>query len=108
MLFRSRGLLVAGLVTGCVYAGAAMCWSLLGGAAGGRFPRLDAAAAAAHDAAARVLPAWVPLPPRYDRLQAVDAEELGGAMTEKLAELFDESPAALPVFTPRRKAAGAR
>jgi cobaltochelatase CobT len=38
----------------------------------------------------------------------VDAEELGGAMTEKLAELFDESPAAMPVFTPRRKAAGAR
>ena len=38
----------------------------------------------------------------------VDAEELGGAMTEKLAELFDETPRAMPVFTPRRKAAGAR
>ena len=35
---------------------------------------------------------------RYYRraVTIVDAEQLGGAMTEKLAELFDEQPAALP------------
>jgi cobaltochelatase CobT len=43
----------------------------------------------------------------------VDAEELGGAMTEKLAELFDESSTPIappqPVRGPRRMAsAGAR
>jgi cobaltochelatase CobT len=40
---------------------------------------------------------------RYYRraLTIVDAEELGGAMTEKLAELFDEEPTAEPV-TARR------
>jgi cobaltochelatase CobT len=36
----------------------------------------------------------------------VDAEELGGAMTEKLAELFDETPQAVPQFGRRRKVAG--
>jgi cobaltochelatase CobT len=36
----------------------------------------------------------------------VDAEELGGVMTEKLAELFDETPQAVPQFGRRRKAAG--
>jgi cobaltochelatase CobT len=35
----------------------------------------------------------------------VDAEELGGAMTEKLAELFEDKPAAKPSRTPRRRAA---
>ncbi len=34
----------------------------------------------------------------------IDAEELGGAMTEKLAELFEEDSAAAPV----RMAAGGR
>ena len=47
---------------------------------------------------------------RYYRraVTIVDAEELGGAMTEKLAELFDESapvPPALPSRPVRRKAA---
>jgi cobaltochelatase CobT len=44
---------------------------------------------------------------RYYRraVTIVDAEELGGAMTEKLAELFDESvePAPLPARAPRRR-----
>ena len=39
-------------------------------------------------------------------LTIVDAEELGGAMTEKLAELFDESTTktepAKPVRSPKR------
>ncbi|HVY21678.1 MAG TPA: cobaltochelatase subunit CobT [Bauldia sp.] len=41
---------------------------------------------------------------RYYRraVTIVDAEELAGAMTEKLAELFDERPAAAPVRRPRR------
>jgi cobaltochelatase CobT len=45
---------------------------------------------------------------RYYRraVTIVDAEELGGAMTEKLAELFDDQ--AVPVPEPRRKRAGAR
>ncbi len=45
---------------------------------------------------------------RYYRraVTIVDAEELGGAMTEKLAELFEESAAPPPVRQPRR--AGAR
>jgi cobaltochelatase CobT len=33
----------------------------------------------------------------------VDAEELGGAMTEKLAELFDESTTPEPRTTVRRR-----
>ncbi len=43
---------------------------------------------------------------RYYRraVTIVDAEELGGAMTEKLAELFDETPAAAPSRAPRRAA----
>jgi len=36
----------------------------------------------------------------------VDAEELGGAMTEKLAELFDEHAAAPP--QPNRRAGAPR
>ncbi len=46
---------------------------------------------------------------RYYRraVTIVDAEELGGAMTEKLAELFDETPAAAPTRQPRRAAAPA-
>ena len=43
---------------------------------------------------------------RYYRraVTIVDAEELGGAMTEKLAELFDESVALPPVsFGVRRR-----
>jgi cobaltochelatase CobT len=45
---------------------------------------------------------------RYYRraVTIVDAEELGGAMTEKLAELFEESAGPPPVRQPRR--AGAR
>ncbi len=41
---------------------------------------------------------------RYYRraVTIVDAEELGGAMTEKLAELFDEKPAAAPARGRRR------
>jgi cobaltochelatase CobT len=41
---------------------------------------------------------------RYYRraVTIVDAEELGGAMTEKLAELFDERPQAAPRQVPRR------
>jgi hypothetical protein len=36
----------------------------------------------------------------------VDAEELGGAMTDKLAELFDEQgPAEPPMPNPRRRVA---
>ena len=47
---------------------------------------------------------------RYYRraVTIVDAEELGGAMTEKLAELFDENaptPSAVPARPARRKAA---
>ncbi|HEX2137230.1 MAG TPA: cobaltochelatase subunit CobT [Microvirga sp.] len=44
---------------------------------------------------------------RYYRraVTIVDAEELGGAMTEKLAELFEEKAAAPPrAFAPRRRA----
>jgi len=43
---------------------------------------------------------------RYYRraVTIVDAEELGGAMTDKLAELFDEHAAAEPWRPPRRKA----
>ena len=43
---------------------------------------------------------------RYYRraVTIVDAEELGGAMTEKLAELFDETPPEVPVREPRRPA----
>jgi cobaltochelatase CobT len=33
----------------------------------------------------------------------VDAEELGGAMIEKLAELFDEEPEADPIRRPQRR-----
>jgi cobaltochelatase CobT len=33
----------------------------------------------------------------------VDAEELAGAMTEKLAELFDEQAAAQPARRPTRR-----
>ena len=42
---------------------------------------------------------------RYYRraVTIVDAEELGGAMIEKLAELFDEAPAAEPVRRPHRR-----
>jgi cobaltochelatase CobT len=42
---------------------------------------------------------------RYYRraVTIVDAEELGGAMTDKLAELFDETPAAEPRRPQRRK-----
>jgi cobaltochelatase CobT len=42
---------------------------------------------------------------RYYRraVTIVDAEELGGVMTEKLAELFEEQAAAEPVRQPRRK-----
>jgi cobaltochelatase CobT len=42
---------------------------------------------------------------RYDRraVTIVDAEELGGAMTEKLAELFDEHQAAEPQRGPARR-----
>jgi cobaltochelatase CobT len=44
---------------------------------------------------------------RYYRraVTIVDAEELGGAMTEKLAELFDEEAPAEPRPTPRRRVA---
>jgi cobaltochelatase CobT len=46
---------------------------------------------------------------RYYRraVTIVDAEELGGVMTEKLAELFDEQPGEAPAMTsgPRRKVA---
>jgi cobaltochelatase CobT len=42
---------------------------------------------------------------RYYRraVTIVDAEELGGAMIEKLAELFDEEPRFVPVPPPRRR-----
>ena len=44
---------------------------------------------------------------RYYRraVTIVDAEELGGVMTEKLAELFDETPAAdhAPRRTPKKR-----
>jgi cobaltochelatase CobT len=42
---------------------------------------------------------------RYYRraVTIVDAEELGGAMIEKLAELFDEEPRFVPVHPPRRR-----
>jgi cobaltochelatase CobT len=43
---------------------------------------------------------------RYYRraVTIVDAEELGGAMTDKLAELFDEQgPAPQPAMRPKRK-----
>jgi len=42
---------------------------------------------------------------RYYRraVTIVDAEELGGAMIEKLAELFDEEPRFVPVRPPRRR-----
>ena len=45
---------------------------------------------------------------RYYRraVTIVDAEELGGVMTEKLAELFEEDAAPAPSRLPRR--AGAR
>src|ERR1700729_2031349 len=45
---------------------------------------------------------------RYYRraVTIVDAEELGGAMTEKLAELFDEKPPAAPRAQVRRGAVG--
>ncbi len=44
---------------------------------------------------------------RYYRraVTIVDAEELGGAMTEKLAELFDEKATATPHRAPRRRVA---
>jgi cobaltochelatase CobT len=44
---------------------------------------------------------------RYYRraVTIVDAEELGGAMTEKLAELFEEKAAAAPARRPGRRAA---
>jgi cobaltochelatase CobT len=44
---------------------------------------------------------------RYYRraVTIVDAEELGGAMTEKLAELFDEKPSAAPRARVKRRAA---
>ncbi len=47
---------------------------------------------------------------RYYRraVTIVDAEELGGAMTEKLAELFDETPAAAPTRQPMRAAPATR
>jgi cobaltochelatase CobT len=43
---------------------------------------------------------------RYYRraVTIVDAEELGGAMTEKLAELFEEKGAAPQAPAPRRRA----
>jgi cobaltochelatase CobT len=43
---------------------------------------------------------------RYYRraVTIVDAEELGGVMTEKLAELFEEAPRAMPAPEPRRRA----
>jgi cobaltochelatase CobT len=43
---------------------------------------------------------------RYYRraVTIVDAEELGGVMTEKLAELFEEAPRAAPQPEPRRRA----
>ena len=43
---------------------------------------------------------------RYYRraVTIVDAEELGGAMTEKLAELFDEHASAAPAPRARRRA----
>jgi cobaltochelatase CobT len=42
---------------------------------------------------------------RYYRraVTIVDAEELGGVMTEKLAELFEEQAVAEPVRAPRRR-----
>ncbi len=45
---------------------------------------------------------------RYYRraVTIIDAEELGGAMTEKLAELFDEDAGA--TVSPRRAAGGRR
>ena len=47
---------------------------------------------------------------RYYRraVTIVDAEELGGAMTEKLAELFDETPTAAPTRQPMRVAPATR
>ncbi|HRE20019.1 MAG TPA: cobaltochelatase subunit CobT [Rhabdaerophilum sp.] len=47
---------------------------------------------------------------RYYRraVTIVDAEELGGVMTEKLAELFEEAPRSTPVAAPPRRAAGGR
>ncbi len=47
---------------------------------------------------------------RYYRraVTIVDAEELGGAMTEKLAELFDETPTAAPTRQPMRAAPATR
>ena len=47
---------------------------------------------------------------RYYRraVTIVDAEELGGAMTEKLAELFDETPTAAPMRQPMRPAPATR
>ena len=47
---------------------------------------------------------------RYYRraVTIVDAEELGGAMTEKLAELFDETPTAAPTRQPMRPAPATR
>jgi len=45
---------------------------------------------------------------RYYRraVTIVDAEELGGVMTEKLAELFEEAPRVAPAPPPRRAAGG--
>jgi cobaltochelatase CobT len=42
---------------------------------------------------------------RYYRraVTIVDAEELGGAMIEKLAELFEDEPAPEPVHRPVRR-----
>jgi cobaltochelatase CobT len=42
---------------------------------------------------------------RYYRraVTIVDAEELGGVMIEKLAELFDEAPPPEPVRRPTRR-----
>jgi cobaltochelatase CobT len=47
---------------------------------------------------------------RYYRraVTIIDAEELGGAMTEKLAELFEENGDSAPVRQPTRMAAGGR
>ncbi len=47
---------------------------------------------------------------RYYRraVTIIDAEELGGAMTEKLAELFEENGDSAPVRQPMRMAAGGR
>ncbi len=47
---------------------------------------------------------------RYYRraVTIVDAEELGGVMTEKLAELFEEAPRIAPAAAPPRRAAGGR